>query len=121
MVQFAEVILQHISALLPTDNKVTQVSIATLVLNYAVSASKSSNSERQKQCLTLISVLLDCLTDTEAKFRTLVALGTLLDASPDNDAVAKSLDIKERVKTCNLVGEAKKVVVVSQVILMHMV
>ena len=39
-------ILQHISALLPTDNKVTQVSIATLVLNYAVSATSGQDDNK---------------------------------------------------------------------------
>ena len=41
-----QVILQHISALLPTDNKVTQVSIATLVLNYAVSATSDQDDQK---------------------------------------------------------------------------
>ena len=60
-----QVILQQISALLPTDNKVTQVSIATLVLNYAVSATsdqddqKSSNKIQGEVSLT---VKLTCLT-----------------------------------------------------------
>jgi len=129
MVQFSEIILQHISALFPTDNKVTQVSISTLVLNYAVSATVKQTAvkttdERRKQCLTLVSLLLDGLTDAEAKFRTLVALGTLLDAAAANDdlrELAKSLDLRERVKTCKLVaGDVRKVAVVSDVILMQL-
>ena len=39
-------ILQHISALLPTDNKVTQVSIATLVLNYVVLATSGQDDQK---------------------------------------------------------------------------
>ena len=60
-----QVILQHVSALLPTDDKVTQVSIATLVLNYVVSATsdqddqKSSNKIQGEVSLT---VKLTCLT-----------------------------------------------------------
>ena len=39
-------ILQHISTLLPTDNKVTQVSISTLILNYAVSATSGQDDQK---------------------------------------------------------------------------
>ena len=41
-----QVIWQQISAILPTDDKVTQVSIATLVLNYAVSATSGQGDQK---------------------------------------------------------------------------
>jgi len=111
LVKFSEVILQHISALLPTDNKVTQVSIATLVLNYAVSATSDQDDQKssnkiQGECLNLTVLLLESLTDPEAKFRALVALGTVLSGgSPESRTLAKSLDLRERVQTLKLVGQ----------------
>ena len=120
MEQFSDVILQHISALLPSENKVTQVAIATLVLNYTVaSTADTTTHSRQGECLTLVSLLLDGLSDPEAKFRTLVALGTLLDAGAEgNREVAKTLELAERVRTCQMLhGQGEKLFNVSKHIL----
>ena len=51
-------------------------------------------------------LLLESLTDPEAKFRALVALGTVLSGgSPESRTLAKSLDLRERVQTFKLVGQ----------------
>ena len=58
------------------------------------------------QCLNLTVLLLESLTDPEAKFRTLVALGTILSAgSPIIGTLAKALDLRERVQTLKLAGQ----------------
>jgi len=115
LVQFSEVILKHISALLPTDNKVTQVSIATLVLNYAVTSTSSPDQTAQRiqgECLNLVVLLLESLTDPEAKFRALVALGTVVDAgAQDSRALAKSLDLRERVQTAKMFDQGQEKIV----------
>ena len=117
MLRYNEVILQHISAMFPTQNKNTQIAIATLILNYTVSAMKSASSEIQTQCLTLVALLLDGLTDPEAKFRTMVALGTLISGSTKNIGTANSLELKERVRTCKMIVETKKVIEASDAVL----
>merc|ERR1712029_152261 len=119
LVNFSEVILKHISTLLPSDNKVTQVSISTLVLNYAVSSTNNASSDQvsarlQGESLNLLVLLLDSLTDPEAKFRSLVALGTVIQTpeapggQPDCRVLAKSLDMRERVQTIKMVDQADK-------------
>jgi hypothetical protein len=76
--------------LLPKDNKNVQVAMATVILNIAVACCETGPSdskgvstvlaEAQVQCVTTIGMLLlEALTDVEARFRTLVALGTLLE------------------------------------------
>ena len=50
------------------------------------------------QCLNMTVLLLGFLTDPEAKYRALVALGTVLSGgSYESQTLAKSLDIREKV------------------------
>ena len=83
-------ILEHAANLIPNDNKNIQIAVSTLVLNYSIASTKFIvDVELQKQCTTLTSLLIVSLTDPEAKYRTLIALGTLLEASSSNVADAK--------------------------------
>merc|ERR1712096_455018 len=94
MCRLRETVLEHAGNLVPNDNKNCQIAVSTLVLNYAIASTRSifDSSElpsddididihRQKQYITLISLLLAGFTDQEAKYRTLVALGTLMEAT----------------------------------------
>ena len=99
-------ILEHAGNLIPTDNKNCQIAVSTLVLNYAIACTNISvDKDLQKQCTTLTSLLIVGLTDPEAKYRTLIALGTLLEASSSNAAEAKSMEMKESVQSAMMIVE----------------
>lgn len=119
MCRLRDTVLEHAGNLIPNDNKNCQIAVSTLVLNYAIAATKSifDNSELpsdddvdidiepQKQYITLISLLIAGLTEQEAKYRTLVALGTLIEATAANLNEAKKLDMKSSVKTARMLVE----------------
>ena len=99
-------VLEHAGNIIPTENKNCQIAVSTLVLNYVVASTTSIiDLELQKRCNTLISLLIVGLTDPEAKYRTLIALGTLLEASKSNVADAKGMDMKESVKSAMMIVE----------------
>ena len=99
-------ILEYATNLIPNDNKNIQIAVSTLVLNYSIASTNFIvDVELQKQCTTLSSLLIVSLTDPEAKYRTLIALGTLLEASSSNVAEAKSLDMKECIKSAMMLVE----------------
>jgi len=82
-----------------SGNKNIEIAAATLMLNYSVSVSKKFDEETQVQLLGVISVnFLAFINDWEARFRTLVALGTLISSSQDAVEYAKSLDVKDSVR-----------------------
>ena len=106
MCRLKATVLEHAGNLIPTENKNCQIAVSTLVLNYTVAATNFSvDTPLQKQCNTLISLLIVGLTDPEAKYRTLIALGTLLEASSSNVSDAKSLDMRESVKSAMMIVE----------------
>ena len=106
MCRIRETVLEYAGNLIPNDNKNCQIAVSTLVLNYAITSTDSHfDIELQKQCTTLTSLLLAGLTDQEAKYRTLVTLGTLLEASTSNAAEAKAMDIKQSVKSAQMLAE----------------
>ncbi len=91
-----EAVVTRAVATLPSDNKSVQVALSNLMLNFAVMSSLSgagNNEEAQAQLLTsLCMLMLEATTDPEARFRTLVTLGTLIRASPSrNVALAKNM------------------------------
>ena len=99
-------ILEHAGNLIPTENKNCQVAVSTLILNYAIaSCIFKLDPELQTQCTTLTSLLIVGLTDPEAKYRTLIALGTLLESSSSNVSVAKAVEMSESVKSAMLIVE----------------
>ena len=99
-------ILEHAANLIPNDIKNIQIAVSTLVLNYSIASTNFIvDAELQEQCITLTSLLIVSLTDPEAKYRTLIALGTLLEASSSNIISAKSMDMKESVKSSMMLVE----------------
>jgi len=82
------------------ENKNVQVAAATLMLNFSVSLSnRPKEEEGQIQCLSVLGVnFISFIADWEARFRTLVSIGTLLSISPDNLEYAKTLDVREGVR-----------------------
>jgi len=81
------------------DNKNIQIAAASLLLNYSVSVNKKFDDETQVQLLSALSInFLTFIHDLEAGFRTLVATGTLLTASPEAVEYAKQLETKDSVR-----------------------
>ncbi|XP_014216558.1 phospholipase A-2-activating protein [Copidosoma floridanum] len=68
-------------------NKNNQVALSTYILNLAVAMNKTSGKQRKGNVLDLISTILEHFSETEAIFRVLVGLGTLL---MDPDEAVKS-------------------------------
>merc|ERR1719414_1268426 len=65
------------------DNKNIQIAASTLLLNYSVSINRKMDDESQIQMLSTLCInFLTFITDWEARFRTLVAIGTMLTSSP---------------------------------------
>ena len=60
------------------DNKNIQTAAATLMLNFAVSCGQKPDEETQVQSMSVLAInFLTFITDMEARFRVLVALGSL--------------------------------------------
>ena len=106
MCRLSETILEHAGNLIPSDNKNCQVAVATLILNYAISSTTFEiDTDLQNKCTTLTSLLIVGLTDPEAKYRTLIALGTLMESSSNNCNVAKEMEMKASVKSAMMLVE----------------
>ena len=59
--------------------------------------------------MSLSLLFLQGMTDSEARFRNMVAIGTLLDSNPVNLKEAKKLDAKEKVNTAQLLDSQDKI------------
>jgi len=92
-----------------SDNKNIQIAAATLLLNYSVSVTKKFDDDTQVQLLSALSInFLTFINDWEARFRTVVAIGTLLTTSPEAVDYAKNLETKDAVRGWRLLeGPAK--------------
>jgi len=78
------------------DNKNIQIGAATLLLNYSVSIKKKMDDESLIQMLSTLCInFLTFITDWEARFRSLVAIGTLLTTSPEALDYAKTLEASD--------------------------
>lgn len=103
-------IIHQLSALFPIESKPAQIAMSTVVLNYSIaSTDKAVNEELQSTCLSLSLLFLQGMTDSEARFRNMVAIGTLLDSNPVNLKEAKKLDAKEKVNTAQLLDSQDKI------------
>lgn len=78
------------------DNKQVQIAAATLALNYSVSLHRRMDDESQVQLLSTLAInFFTFITDWEARFRTLVAFGTMLSTSAEALDYARTLEAKE--------------------------
>ena len=92
------------------DNKNIQTAAATLMLNFAVSCGQKPDEETQVQSMSVLAInFLTFISDTEAKFRVLVALGSLIASGPDAVDFAKSLEIKDGARSWRLLAGTGKV------------
>lgn len=73
-----------------------QVAVSTYILNLTVALNKSNDVLGKVQTLSIIFKLLEILKETEAIFRTLVALGTLIvGASNANEKNGFTSSVKQ--------------------------
>ena len=99
-------LITRLVTVLPNENKNVQVALATVMVNLSVAScclggdADPDREETQVQTLTsVVMLLLEAITESEAKYRTLVALGTLLEAGfPDNLRLAKEIGAVEAVQ-----------------------
>jgi len=78
------------------DNKNIQIAAATLALNYSVSIHRQMDDEAQVQLLSALCInFFTFMSDWEARFRTLVATGTMLTSSPEALDYARTLEAKD--------------------------
>ena len=78
------------------DNKNIQIAASTLALNYSVSIHRQMDDEAQVQLLSALCInFFTFMGDWEARFRTLVATGTLLTSSPEALDYARTLEAKD--------------------------
>ena len=110
MIKLQSTVIPQLSALFPVESKPTQIAMATVLLNYTiVFTSVKSNVEAQVTCLNLCLLFLQGMTDSEARFRNLVSLGTLLTAEQRNRKEAKILEAKEKIEAAKLLDTTDKV------------
>jgi len=92
------------------DNKNIQTAASTLMLNYAVSCGQKPDEETQVQSMSVLAInFLTFITDLEAKFRVLVAIGTLITTGQDAVDFAKTLEIKDGARSWRLLAGQGKV------------
>lgn len=104
MLQCRDSIITRLLTLFPSENKNIQVAMATLILNYAVAGYLNRDEECQVQCISSLTMLfLDGISDSEARFRTLVAIGTLVG---DQNNAKYFLSLDGRSKLEMLIGDS---------------
>eukprot|EP00088_Acartia_fossae_P071104 TRINITY_DN9696_c0_g1_i1.p1 TRINITY_DN9696_c0_g1~~TRINITY_DN9696_c0_g1_i1.p1 ORF type:complete len:461 (-),score=109.08 TRINITY_DN9696_c0_g1_i1:204-1397(-) len=99
------------------NNKHIQVAAATVMLNYAVSLANNptESEEGQVQALSVLGVnFITFISDWEARFRAMVAIGTILSISRDNVEYGKTLDLKEGVRGWKVLEGPDKCTAVAQ-------
>ena len=120
MLNLHSTILPQLSALFPVNNKQAQIALATVLLNYAVVyTSKKVDNEGQAICMSLCLLFLQGMNDSEAQFRNMVTLGTLL-VTGDGDSnmkEAKNLEAKDKVEAVKMIDTSEKVQKCAQALL----
>ena len=98
MTDLSDTIIKHFSAMFPLDNKQAQIAMSTVLLNYAVVyTSRKISKESQQIVMSLCLLFIQGMTESEARFRNMVTLGTLLSADAAHLQEAKMQDAKEKV------------------------
>ena len=90
-------------------NKNIHIAMASVLLNYAVAFNQSFDVEGKSQCLAGLAEVIDAVEDSEARFRLLVCLGTLIINDDNSTAIASSLGLSPTVGKLRAVTEPSKV------------
>eukprot|EP00118_Oscarella_pearsei_P022694 m.265207 g.265207 ORF g.265207 m.265207 type:complete len:141 (+) comp40484_c0_seq11:1987-2409(+) len=88
-------ILLHLELFLETTNKGIQIALASVLLNYTVATSSRKDINTTGKLLSFLTKILSREIDSEAAFRALVAVGTLLVENSEN-ARALTLSLETR-------------------------
>ncbi len=92
-------------------NKQLQIAMATVLLNYSVLAtSVEPSKDFQVTCLNMGLLFVQGLTEPEAKFRNLVAIGTVISSNALHKKEARDLDAKEKLEATKLLDSTQKVI-----------
>ena len=95
------------------DNKNIQIAAATLALNYSVSIHRKMDDEAQVQLLSALCInFFTFMSDWEARFRTLVATGTMLTTSPEALDYARTLEAKDGARGWRILEGPTKVMLI---------
>ena len=101
-----------------SNNKNVLISLSTVFLNFAVSyQNKDTNSEHKFQCFATVVNHLSGITESEALFRYLVALGTLAQNDSNISLLLKSEDVLTLIKKLSISSNPEKVVKCAQKLL----
>ncbi|XP_058944914.2 phospholipase A-2-activating protein [Pocillopora verrucosa] len=104
-----EKIVEHTISWCKCSNKNIRVSVCTILLNYSVLLRKHHDFEAKTQCLSTLADILESETDNEARFRSLVAVGTLVWGDSEALSLAQSLGIEDSLKVLSSVSDPPKV------------
>lgn len=91
-----------------SPNKNVQIAVCTLLLNYAVFLQDKVDEEGKSQCLLAMASALENDIDSEAAFRLLVCLGTIVSTDETVQALARSIEIRNLVEPLLLKPEPAK-------------
>lgn len=104
-----EKIVEHTISWCKCSNKNIRVSICTILLNFSVLLRKHHDFEAKTQCLSSLADILESETDNEARFRSLVAVGTLIWGDSDALSLAQSVGIENSLKILSFINDPPKV------------
>lgn len=104
-----EKIVEHVSPWCKCSSKNIRISLCTILLNFSVLLQKHYDFEAKTHCLTALAGILESETDNEARFRSLVAVGTLISGDADVLSLAQSLGIENSLKNLSSITDPHKV------------
>lgn len=104
-----EKIVEHLIPWCKCSNKNIRISLCTVLLNFSVLLRKHPDFEAKTQCLSALAGILESDTDNEARFRSLVAVGTLIWGDSDALSLAQSLGIQSSLKSLTSIADPPKV------------
>jgi phospholipase A-2-activating protein len=115
-------VLGSLAALPSTKpNKNIQVASATVLLNLAVlQYSKPGNPEAKAALAQALAATTDSMTEPEAQFRILVAIGTLITDDSNARELVKSSGLVKFSSACRKVSEPKKVADCAKALTQHL-
>lgn len=104
-----EKIVEHLLPWCKSSNKNIRISLCTVLLNFSVLLRKHHDFEAKTQSLTALAGILESETDNEARFRSMVAIGTLVWGDTDALSVAQSLGMESSLKNISSISDPFKV------------
>ena len=105
-----DVVVSNTVNISPYPNKNVEIAASTVLLNYSVILPNNCYAEQLVQVVSAISTIMISAKESEAQFRSLVALGTILTKiDSDGKSLAASLDIKPLVIKLSGINDPAKV------------